>query len=71
LPPSGPKPGASTNFATRAGPNKKGEQAGMDATRRPDRPFEIGQLSILAVPDPVFGPRRCWFSPLQMGFQRV
>jgi len=24
LPPSGPKPGASTNFATRAGQNKKG-----------------------------------------------
>jgi hypothetical protein len=32
LPPSGPKPGASTNFATRADPNKKGEQVGMDAT---------------------------------------
>eukprot|EP01034_Spumella_vulgaris_P025964 gene25962-32476_t len=41
LPPSGPKPGASTNFATRAGPNKKGEQAGMGAIHRPDRPLEI------------------------------
>jgi hypothetical protein len=34
LPPSGPKPGASTNFATRAGPNKKGVRPAIQPKSR-------------------------------------
>src|SRR5215217_7177014 len=40
---SGPKPGASTNFATRAG-HWKGKADGQET---PDRPLESGQHEIL------------------------
>ena len=49
LPASGPKPGASTNFATRAQKQKWEVKVSLDnMPKHYDHPLEIGQPAILA-----------------------